>query len=76
MCQFHHDGGFSNVSPPPPALVQMYCEERPTKGSSVLEWESGETLPYAAGSTLFYSTRLEGCNPDANLLERVRTLCL
>lgn len=62
--QFHHDGGFSGSSRPPPPLVQMYCELAPTGDEGgTLELPTGG-LPYTGGATLFFSTRLDRI-PDA-----------
>ena len=37
---WHHDGGFSGVSPPPPLLISMYCEEAPRRGGSPVSGRS------------------------------------
>lgn len=77
-CQFHHDGSFSASGPPPPAIVQMYCEESPEPacgGSTLRLWSStAEGLPYAAGATLFFSTRLSLSLADPATVERARRM--
>eukprot|EP00037_Helgoeca_nana_P022242 m.226496 g.226496 ORF g.226496 m.226496 type:complete len:495 (-) comp25932_c0_seq1:700-2184(-) len=73
-CQFHQDGGFSGESPPPPALVAMYCEETPTEGAATLQWPTEESLPYAPGATLFFSTRTALELADPMVVERARNM--
>eukprot|EP00931_Biecheleriopsis_adriatica_P074309 TRINITY_DN48397_c0_g1_i1.p1 TRINITY_DN48397_c0_g1~~TRINITY_DN48397_c0_g1_i1.p1 ORF type:complete len:423 (+),score=40.13 TRINITY_DN48397_c0_g1_i1:158-1426(+) len=73
-CQFHHDGGFSVNSPPPPALVAMYCEETPTQGGSTLKWGDNSELRYAPGATLFYSTRVALQVATVAVVKRARAM--
>eukprot|EP00746_Dinoflagellata_sp_MGD_P150604 gnl/MRDRNA2_/MRDRNA2_82437_c0_seq2.p1 gnl/MRDRNA2_/MRDRNA2_82437_c0~~gnl/MRDRNA2_/MRDRNA2_82437_c0_seq2.p1 ORF type:complete len:268 (+),score=36.04 gnl/MRDRNA2_/MRDRNA2_82437_c0_seq2:50-805(+) len=59
---------------PPPAIVAMYCEETPSRGSSILKWENGAELPYASGATLFYSTRLAVSLATSATMQRARLM--
>ena len=66
--QFHHDGGFSATSPPPPAIVAMYCEKIPKMGGSTLRWPDGTSLPYEVRSVP--RTHLEQNRPARSLLKK------
>jgi alpha-ketoglutarate-dependent taurine dioxygenase len=57
--QWHVDGSFAGDVLPPPA-TQMYCVEAPGAGGGELHaWpESGMTLPYEGGATVFADMRL------------------
>lgn len=75
---WHPDGAFSGTSPPPPALVAMYCEEPPRRGGSVLRcWgdeDPAAELPFAPGATIFFSTKLAFRLAPRDLADRARGL--
>ena len=53
----------------------MTCAARPEEGCSALEWDGGKVqLPYAAGATLFYSTKKALALLPADVQARARRM--
>jgi len=75
--QFHHDGGFSSSAPQPPALVSMYCEEAPSKGTPpAFLWHppTATHLDCPPGATMFFSTRVALQLAPVDVAARARCL--
>jgi hypothetical protein len=56
--QWHHDIKMGAGAPPLAPVVSLYCAEAPREGHGAMVLSSGATVEYAAGATLFASTRL------------------
>eukprot|EP01043_Picozoa_sp_COSAG02_P073621 COSAG02_NODE_14389_length_1277_cov_1.379457_1_plen_297_part_00 len=56
--QWHHDIKMGDGAPPLAPVVSLYCAETPREGNGAMKLPTGETLKYAAGATLFASTRI------------------
>lgn len=72
--QYHHDGGFSALSPPPPALVAMSCVKAPSRGGASIAREDSSELQYEAGATLFFSTKLALQSAPPEMARRARAM--
>ena len=72
--QWHHDIKMGDGAPPLAPVVSLYCAEAPREGHGAMKLPTGEVLKYAAGATLFASTRLALALAPPSLAQRARRM--